>query len=144
MLSTNFTPPLNSLYRASLSPQYFFTATSSTSAFSFPGLFTTYALGISTSGSSLLLTPITAASMMLGCVKSTVSSSGGATWNPRTLMSSFLRSTMYHFLVFPSQYTISPVLKKPSESKDSAFAVGFSKYPDTTIGPRTHSSPRVS
>jgi hypothetical protein len=41
-------------------------------------------------------------------------------------MSSFLRSTMYHFLLAREQYAMSPVLKKPEESKDCAFAVGLS------------------
>ena len=74
----------------------------------FPFLFTTYALGSSPACSSIS-TPITATSTISGWLSNTFSISGGATWKPRTLISSFLRSTMYQSLEDEEQRTMSPV-----------------------------------
>lgn len=84
ILSTNLIPPFSCLYPASLSLVNALISSSVTLAF---GRATTYARGSSDSSIDRC-TPITAQSTMLGCRRSTPSSSVGATWKPLTLMSS--------------------------------------------------------
>lgn len=75
MAPTNRTPPSSLLYLDSLSATQAFTSSSVKALFA---AFTIYALGSSPSG-PLTGIPMTAASRMSGCDKSTPSISGGAT-----------------------------------------------------------------
>eukprot|EP00962_Isochrysis_galbana_P058538 scaffold31695_cov118-Isochrysis_galbana.AAC.4 len=67
--------------------------------------------------------PTTHASATSGWPSSSPSSSAGATWKPRTLMSSFTRSPM-KMLPSSEMRARSPVRRKPSAVKDSRVASG--------------------
>ena len=92
ILSTHITPPLKYLNLTTFPSTNFCTSSFPPSPSNEPGCLTTHAIGTSSPSPSGI--PITATSAMPGCSRSKASSSAGATWLPRTLMSSFLRSTM--------------------------------------------------